>query len=61
MEHSRHSPQKAEKSNTTHLTVADGVGNMVAVTQTLGSWYGSGVVAGETGVLFSNQLRHLHT
>ena len=51
----------ADKSNTTHLTVADGDGNMVALTQTLGSWYGSGVVAGDTGVLFSNQMRHLHT
>jgi gamma-glutamyltranspeptidase/glutathione hydrolase len=51
----------ADKSNTTHLTVADGAGNMVALTQTLGAWYGSGVVAADTGVLFSNQLRHLHT
>ena len=51
----------ADKANTTHLTVADGDGNMVALTQTLGSWYGSGVVAGDTGVLFSNQMRHLHT
>lgn len=50
-----------EKSNTTHLTVVDGEGNMVSLTQTLGSWYGSGVVAADTGVLFSNQLRHLHT
>jgi gamma-glutamyltranspeptidase/glutathione hydrolase len=51
----------ADKSNTTHLTVADAAGNMVALTQTLGAWYGSGVVAADTGVLFSNQLRHLHT
>jgi gamma-glutamyltranspeptidase/glutathione hydrolase len=51
----------ADKSSTTHLTVADGDGNMVALTQTLGSWYGSGVVAADTGVLFSNQMRHLHT
>jgi gamma-glutamyltranspeptidase/glutathione hydrolase len=50
-----------ENSNTTHLTAADGEGNMVCLTQTLGSWYGSGVVAADTGVLFSNQLRHLHT
>jgi gamma-glutamyltranspeptidase/glutathione hydrolase len=50
-----------DKANTTHLTVVDGEGNMVSLTQTLGSWYGSGVVAGETGVLFSNQMRHLHT
>lgn len=53
--------KKPEKSNTTHLTVVDGAGNMVSLTQTLGSWYGSGVVAADTGVLFSNQLRHLHT
>ena len=52
---------KPEKSNTTHLTVADIAGNMVSLTQTLGAWYGSGVVAADTGVLFSNQLRHLHT
>lgn len=50
-----------EKSNTTHLTVADAAGNMVSLSQTLGAWYGSGVVAADTGVLFSNQLRHLHT
>ncbi|NJO12451.1 MAG: gamma-glutamyltransferase [Gammaproteobacteria bacterium] len=53
--------RKPEKSNTTHLTVVDAAGNMVALTQTLGAWYGSGVVAADTGVLFSNQLRHLHT
>ncbi len=51
----------ADKANTTHLTVVDATGNMVALTQTLGAWYGSGVVAADTGVLFSNQLRHLHT
>ncbi len=50
-----------EKANTTHLTVVDGEGNMVSMTQTLGSWFGNGVVAADTGVLFSNQLRHLHT
>ena len=50
-----------EKGNTTHLTVVDEEGNMVSMTQTLGSWFGNGVVAADTGVLFSNQLRHLHT
>jgi gamma-glutamyltranspeptidase/glutathione hydrolase len=50
-----------EKANTTHLCVVDEEGNMVSLTQTLGSWFGSGVVAADTGVLFSNQLRHLHT
>jgi gamma-glutamyltranspeptidase/glutathione hydrolase len=54
-------PAPTTKSNTTHLTVVDHEGNMVSLTQTLGAWFGSGVVAGETGVLFSNQMRHLHT
>ena len=46
--------------NTTHMNVVDSEGNMVALTQTLGEWFGSGVVAADTGVLFSNQMRHLH-
>ena len=33
---------------------------MVALTQTLGSEFGSGIVAGDTGILFSNEMRHLH-
>ncbi|MBL9219086.1 MAG: gamma-glutamyltransferase [Opitutaceae bacterium] len=53
--------EKPARSNTTHLTVADGEGNMVSLTQTLGAWFGSGIVAADTGVVFSNQMRHLHT
>jgi len=30
------------------------------LTQTLGAEFGSGVVVGNTGVLFSNEMRHLH-
>lgn len=50
-----------DRQNTSHLTVVDAAGNMASMTQTLGSWYGSGVVAADTGVLFSNEMRHLHT
>jgi gamma-glutamyltranspeptidase/glutathione hydrolase len=46
--------------HTTHLSVIDGDDNMVALTQTLGDWFGSGVVAADTGVLFSDEMRHLH-
>lgn len=53
--------EKPARSNTTHLTVVDGEGNMVSLTQTLGAWFGSGVVVADTGVVFSNQMRHLHT
>lgn len=46
--------------HTTHLSVIDGDDNMVALTQTLGDWFGSGVIAADTGVLFSDEMRHLH-
>lgn len=45
---------------TTHLTVVDKDGNMAALTQTLGGSWGSFVVVGDTGLLFSNQMRHMH-
>jgi len=53
--------EKPARGNTTHLSVADAEGNLVSLTQTLGAWFGSGVVAADTGVVFSNQMRHLHT
>lgn len=46
--------------NTTHMSVVDRAGNMVALTQTLGDLFGSRVVVGDTGLLFSNQMRHMH-
>ena len=46
--------------DTTHMTAADAAGNMVALTQTLGGGYGSHVIVGDTGLFFSNQMRHMH-
>jgi gamma-glutamyltranspeptidase/glutathione hydrolase len=48
------------RGQTTHLTVVDQAGNMVAITQTLGGVFGSGVIVGDTGLFFSNQMRHMH-
>jgi gamma-glutamyltranspeptidase len=48
------------ENHTTHLSVVDEEGNMVALTQTLGDIFGSGVVTADTGVLFSDEMRHLH-
>lgn len=48
------------ESHTTHLNVVDAEGNVVALTQTLGALFGSGVIAADTGVLFSDEMRHLH-
>jgi gamma-glutamyltranspeptidase/glutathione hydrolase len=51
---------KPEETHTTHLNVADAEGNMVALSQTLGDFFGSHLVAADTGVLFSDEMRHLH-
>lgn len=48
------------ESHTTHMNAVDADGNMVALTQTLGAIFGSGVIAADTGVLLSDEMRHLH-
>src|SRR6185312_8839877 len=44
---------------TTHLDVIDQAGNAVSITQSLGSIFGSGFVAGDTGIMMSNFLYFL--
>jgi gamma-glutamyltranspeptidase/glutathione hydrolase len=51
---------RPEETHTTHLNVVDAEGNMVALTQTLGDFFGSRLVAADTGILFSDEMRHLH-
>ena len=46
--------------NTTTLSVADGEGNVVALIQTHLRGFGSGVVFGDTGVLFNDAMRHIY-
>jgi gamma-glutamyltranspeptidase/glutathione hydrolase len=46
----------APKENTTSMSVADAEGNMVCLTQSLGSAYGSGVMVPGTGVVLNNFL-----
>jgi len=43
--------------STTSFTVVDTAGNVVVATPTLGSLWGTGVVVGETGLLFNNGSR----
>lgn len=45
-----------ESDQTTHFSVVDKDGNAVAVTYTLNTTFGTGIVAGNTGVLLNNQM-----
>jgi gamma-glutamyltranspeptidase/glutathione hydrolase len=45
-----------EGSNTTHFSIVDAQGNRVAATLSLNTPFGSGFVAGKTGVLLNNEM-----
>jgi gamma-glutamyltranspeptidase/glutathione hydrolase len=45
-----------ESSDTTHFTIADREGNLVASTQTINGWFGSGVIAKGTGIVLNNEM-----
>ncbi|MGB3425583.1 MAG: gamma-glutamyltransferase [Castellaniella sp.] len=49
-------PQPYESDQTTHFSVADAAGNAVAVTYTLNTNFGSGIVAEGTGILLNNEM-----
>jgi gamma-glutamyltranspeptidase/glutathione hydrolase len=49
-------PYGYQREHTTHLSAVDGEGNAASITQTLGSPFGSGVMAGDTGILLNNLL-----
>ncbi len=50
-------PEQAYEGCTTSFSVADQSGNVVVCTPTLGSAWGTGVMVGETGLLFNNGTR----
>jgi len=45
-----------ETSETTHFSLADREGNLVASTQTINGWFGSGVMARGTGIVLNNEM-----
>jgi gamma-glutamyltranspeptidase/glutathione hydrolase len=49
-------PQAYESDQTTHFSVVDAAGNAVAVTYTLNTNFGSGIVAQGTGILLNNEM-----
>ncbi|HEY0209559.1 gamma-glutamyltransferase [Acerihabitans sp.] len=48
--------QPYESDQTTHYSVVDGQGNAVAVTYTLNTYFGSGIMAGGSGILLNNEM-----
>lgn len=49
-------PQVYEGDQTTHFSVMDAAGNAVAVTYTLNTNFGTGIVAKGTGILLNNEM-----
>ena len=48
------SPEEFEGGMTTHFAAADGDGNVVSITQTLGGVFGSALAVGDTGIFLNN-------
>lgn len=48
--------QPYESDQTTHYSIADHDGNAVAVTYTLNTFFGSGIMAGHSGILLNNEM-----
>ena len=49
-------PLRHESSDTTHFTIADADGNLVASTQTINGWFGAGTMAQGTGIILNNEM-----
>lgn len=49
-------PAKYESGSTTHFSVMDRAGNMVAVTKTINHFFGSGVVVPGTGIIMGDDM-----
>lgn len=46
-----------ESESTSHLSIVDKDGNIVALTQSINHWFGSGIVVPGTGILLNDHLR----
>jgi gamma-glutamyltranspeptidase/glutathione hydrolase len=49
-------PLPYESSETTHFTIADSSGAMLASTQTINGYFGSGIVASGSGIVLNNEM-----
>jgi gamma-glutamyltranspeptidase/glutathione hydrolase len=46
-----------ESGNTSHLSIIDQRDNVVALTQTINNWFGSGIMSEGTGILLNDEIR----
>jgi gamma-glutamyltranspeptidase/glutathione hydrolase len=46
-----------ESNSTSHLSVVDGQGNIVALTQSINHWFGCGIVVPGTGILLNDHIK----
>jgi gamma-glutamyltranspeptidase / glutathione hydrolase len=53
-------PAEAASGDTTYFCTADGDGNAVSGIQSINSAWGSGVTAGDTGILLNNRMAYWH-
>ena len=49
-------PSRHESDQTTHVSVADSRGNLVSLTQTLNTFFGSGITVPGTGIILNNEM-----
>lgn len=50
-----------EGENTSHFSIMDSEGNRVATTLSINTFFGSGLVAGDTGILLNNEMDDFST